>query len=141
MFDIGSWEFFLVLLLALFIIGPKDFPIAIRTFTRCIQHIRLLALDFKNAIENIELKNEVEEIKAHFSDDNELAELQRQFNESPDFFDKGNIRITQNTEEKSPQTGNSTVETTEPKSSASQEKNDNSDILEQRLRKPSSDVY
>jgi len=142
MFDVGSWEFFLVLLLALVIIGPKDLPIAIRTVTRWVRHIGMLAQEFKNAIEDLELKADVDEIKTKFVDDDELTELQRQFNENSYFSDeKGENNIllegnpnSQNVKEKLQQIEKTSTEDIGSNSQASQGLNSEKKISKQKQK-------
>ena len=50
MFDIGGWEFLIVIVIAIIVIGPKDLPGAIRTVTGWIRRARELAREFQSGI-------------------------------------------------------------------------------------------
>lgn len=63
MFDIGWQELFIVTVLAIIIIGPKDLPRAIRTITVWIRKARGLARDFQSNIDEVVREVELDELK------------------------------------------------------------------------------
>ena len=63
MFDIGGWEFLLIIVLALLIIGPKDLPLAIRTITQWIRKARSLAQEFQYNLDDIVTQAEIDKVK------------------------------------------------------------------------------
>lgn len=64
MFDLGSWgEFFIIAVLALIIIGPKDMPGALRTAGRMIAKLRSFIANFQSEIEKTIQKIEQEDLK------------------------------------------------------------------------------
>ncbi len=63
MLDLGWQEFFLIAIIALVIVGPKDLPRVIRSVTRWIRKARNMARDFQNSIEDVARESELDEIK------------------------------------------------------------------------------
>ena len=69
MFDIGWQEVFIVVILALIIVGPKDLPRVIRNIMGLVRKARLMARDFQEGIDDVvreadlnELKNNLDEL-------------------------------------------------------------------------------
>ncbi|MEE2969782.1 MAG: Sec-independent protein translocase protein TatB [Pseudomonadota bacterium] len=63
MFDIGGWEFMLILILGIVIIGPKELPGALRNITLWIRKARGLAREFQSGIDDIVQEAEFEQIR------------------------------------------------------------------------------
>lgn len=67
MLDIGGWEFLLIAILGIMIIGPKELPGAIRTVSMFVRRARGLARDFQSGLEEVardaELDNLTDDIK------------------------------------------------------------------------------
>jgi len=78
MFDIGGWEFFLILLLALLVIGPKDLPLAIRTVTQWIRRARMLAREFQSGLDDIASEAELEKVKADLTADTGVDDIRNE---------------------------------------------------------------
>lgn len=53
MFDIGAMELFLVAVLALVVVGPKELPKLLRTVGGFVRKIRELASEFKDGVEEL----------------------------------------------------------------------------------------
>ena len=53
MLDIGGWEFLLIAILGIIIIGPKELPGAIRTVSNFVRRARGLARDFQLGLEEV----------------------------------------------------------------------------------------
>ena len=53
MLDIGGWEFLLIAILGIMIIGPKELPGAIRTVSMFVRKARGLARDFQSGLEEV----------------------------------------------------------------------------------------
>ena len=53
MFDIGWQELFILAVLAIIVIGPKDLPGAIRTITKWIRKARSMARDFQDGLDEV----------------------------------------------------------------------------------------
>jgi len=53
MFDIGGWEFLLIAILGIMIIGPKELPGAIRTVRAFVTKTRELAREFQSGLEEV----------------------------------------------------------------------------------------
>ena len=64
MFDIGWQELFLLAVLAIIVIGPKDLPGAIRTVTTWIRKARSMARDFQDGLDDVVREAELDSITA-----------------------------------------------------------------------------
>jgi sec-independent protein translocase protein TatB len=58
MFDIGGWEFLVIVVVAIVVIGPKDLPGVIRSVSQWSAKARELAREFRAGLD--ELSREVE---------------------------------------------------------------------------------
>jgi len=65
MFDIGWQELFIVAVLALIVVGPKDLPQAIRTMTSWIRKAKMMARDFQAGVNEMVREAELEDLKDH----------------------------------------------------------------------------
>lgn len=63
MFDIGWQELFIVALLALIVVGPKDLPQAIRTISTWVRKARMMARDFQSGVNEMVREAELDDIK------------------------------------------------------------------------------
>ncbi|MDC0033016.1 Sec-independent protein translocase protein TatB [Alphaproteobacteria bacterium] len=63
MFDIGGWEFLIVIVIAIIVIGPKDLPGAIRTITGWIRRARQLAQDFQSGLDDLARETDMDNLK------------------------------------------------------------------------------
>jgi len=63
MFDIGWQELFVVAILAIIVIGPKDLPRAVRTVMRGIRKLRAMAGEFQAGLDEVAREAELDEIK------------------------------------------------------------------------------
>ncbi len=62
MLDIGGWEFLLIAILGIMIIGPKELPGAIRTVSMFVRRARELARDFQSGIEEVAREAELDKL-------------------------------------------------------------------------------
>ncbi len=62
MLDIGGWEFLLVVVLGIIVIGPKDLPGAIRTVMAFVRKAREMAREFQSGLEEIAHDTELQKI-------------------------------------------------------------------------------
>ena len=62
MFDIGGWEFLLIAILGIIIIGPKELPGAIRTVSMFVRRARGLARDFQSGLEDMAREAELDKL-------------------------------------------------------------------------------
>ena len=53
MFDIGGWEFLLIAILGIIIIGPKELPGAIRAVSMFFRRAREIAQEFQSGLEEV----------------------------------------------------------------------------------------
>jgi len=63
MFDIGWQELFVVAVLALIVVGPKDLPQAIRTITTWVRKARMMAREFQSGVNEMVREAELDDIK------------------------------------------------------------------------------
>jgi len=82
MFDVGFWEMFLILMLALLVIGPERLPGAARGLGRWVGKIRRYVEGVKSEVEQ---EFDVSELKKVLSDQkNQIDKLQQQVSSSVD---------------------------------------------------------
>ncbi len=63
MFDIGWQELFIVAVLALLVIGPKDLPRALRTMGKWVRKARVMARDFQGGLDDVMREAELDGVK------------------------------------------------------------------------------
>ncbi len=62
MFDIGMIEMFMIVLLAIIVVGPKDLPALLRNIGRFISKIRSMGQEFQTSIKQMADEVELEEV-------------------------------------------------------------------------------
>ena len=63
MFDIGWQELFIIALVAIVVVGPKELPRVLRTVTLAIRKVRSMASDFQHSIDELARESELQEIR------------------------------------------------------------------------------
>ncbi len=63
MFDIGWQELFIVAVLGIIIIGPKDLPRAVRAVRRMLRKARNLTRDFQDGLDDVIREAELDDVK------------------------------------------------------------------------------
>ena len=63
MFDIGWQELFILAVLAIIVIGPKDLPKAVGTITKWIRKARSMARDLQDGLDEVAREAELDELK------------------------------------------------------------------------------
>ena len=70
MLDIGGWEFLIVAFVLIMVVGPKELPNVLRSFTRVIKQVRSMASEFSHSMQNMaddaelgDIKNTLEDVK------------------------------------------------------------------------------
>jgi len=71
MFGVDSSELFILAVLALIFIGPKELPSTMRTVGRLVGRVRAHARHFTAGIENIMREAELEEMEKRWREENE----------------------------------------------------------------------
>ena len=88
MFDIGGWEFMLIIILGIVIIGPKELPGALRNITLWIRKARGLAREFQSGIDDIVQEAEFEQIRQDVMEGSDptgsIADLKDDINQAID---------------------------------------------------------
>ena len=69
MLDIGGWEFLLVAFVLIMVVGPKELPRMLRTFTGFTKQMRRMAREFTDGMNKI-------------ADDAEVADLKKAMNKA-----------------------------------------------------------
>jgi len=85
MFDIGWQELFIVGLVTIVVVGPKELPRVLRTVTLSIRKIRGMARDFQDGLEELAREAELDEMKKELEASANLdleAELERSIDPS-----------------------------------------------------------
>ncbi len=63
MFDIGWQELFILAVLAIIVVGPKDLPKAVGTITKWIRKARSMARDLQDGLDEVAREAELEDLK------------------------------------------------------------------------------
>jgi len=63
MFDIGWQELFIVAVLAVIVVGPKELPRVLRTVMGVVRKARMLARDFQDGLDEVVREADLEDIK------------------------------------------------------------------------------
>ncbi len=82
MLDIGGWEFLMIVVLGIIIIGPKELPGAIRTINAFVRKARGMARDFQSGIEEMAQEAELDKLKDQLVGD--TVGIERQIEETID---------------------------------------------------------
>ena len=99
MFDIGWQELFIVSILALIVVGPKDLPRALRNVMGLVRKARMMVRDFQDGIDDVvreadlnDMKNQIENL----SDDDINEQLQNTINPMGDLASDLGMKEIQN---------------------------------------------
>ena len=68
MLDIGGWEFLIVAFVLIMVVGPKDLPKLLRSFTRIIRQVRSMASEFSRGMQTMADEAELGDIKGTLED-------------------------------------------------------------------------
>ena len=63
MFDLGWQEFLIIAFVLVIVVGPKDLPKVLKTFTNFLRQIRQMASEFHRSIENMAEESELKDVK------------------------------------------------------------------------------
>jgi len=64
MLDIGGWEFLVVAFVLIMVVGPKELPRMLRSFTQFSRSMRKMAREFTDGMNQIAADAEVADLKA-----------------------------------------------------------------------------
>ncbi|WP_321390940.1 Sec-independent protein translocase protein TatB [Emcibacter sp.] len=62
MFDIGMFEMFVIVVLAIIVVGPRDLPKMLRTVGQMVRKVKELGQEFQTGIKQIADEVELEEV-------------------------------------------------------------------------------
>jgi len=62
MFDIGMIEMFVIVVMAIIVVGPKDLPKLLRSVGQFVSKIRAMGQEFQNSIKQIADEVELEDV-------------------------------------------------------------------------------
>lgn len=68
MFDIGLPEMFIIGVLALIVVGPKDLPKTIKLVTTWIRKARMMARDFQSGVDEMVRESELGDVKKQLTE-------------------------------------------------------------------------
>ncbi|WP_296717726.1 Sec-independent protein translocase protein TatB [Erythrobacter sp.] len=71
MFDIGAAELLVIIIVAVIVIGPKDFPLAMRVAGRWIGKARRVSAHFRSGIDSMVREAELEDMEKKWKAQNE----------------------------------------------------------------------
>ena len=84
MFDIGWFELFFVIVVAVIVVGPKDLPKMMRSIGRWTGRARAMADQFRRSFEDMARQSELEEMRKEMmrvQDETSLAAIKRETDE------------------------------------------------------------
>lgn len=76
MFDIGWSELFVIAIVALIVIGPKDLPQAFRLVGQWVAKARAMAREFQGHVDELMRETQVDEMKREFQELSRPPELE-----------------------------------------------------------------
>ena len=83
MFDIGWQELFLIGLITILVVGPREIPRVLRTVVAAVRKVRGLANDFQRGIDELARETELDEIRRDLEKGATL-DLERELEETID---------------------------------------------------------
>ena len=83
MFDIGWQELFLIGLITILVVGPREIPRVLRTVMAAVRRVRGLANDFQRGIDELARETELDEIRRDLEKSATL-DLERELEETID---------------------------------------------------------
>ncbi|MBI1985783.1 MAG: twin-arginine translocase subunit TatB, partial [Rhodospirillales bacterium] len=73
MFDIGWQELFLIAVVALIVIGPKDLPRVMRTVMRGVRKAREMARDLQGGLDELAREADLDDLKKELESTGDVA--------------------------------------------------------------------
>ena len=68
MFDIGWPELMVIAVITVLVVGPKELPRVLRSFTMLIRRLREIASEFQSGLDDLAREAELEEIQKELAD-------------------------------------------------------------------------
>ena len=97
MLDLGWQELFLITLVALIVVGPKDLPLLIRSITGWLRSARKMAKDFQTSLEEVARETELDRVReiSEYSFERNISEFVSDGLEPNENITKGKSVINQ----------------------------------------------
>jgi sec-independent protein translocase protein TatB len=97
MLDLGWQELFLITLVALIVVGPKDLPLLIRSITGWLRSARKMAKDFQTSLEEVARETELDRVReiSEYSFERNISEFVSDGLDSNENITKGKSVINQ----------------------------------------------
>ena len=83
MFDIGWQELFIVVVLTVVVVGPKDLPRVIRTVSSLVRKARSLAGEFQRGLDDVVREAELDDLKKDI-ENNSPMDIAKEFEDTID---------------------------------------------------------
>ena len=112
MFDIGAPELFVIAVVLIVVVGPKDLPAMLRTFGRMVSKLRGMAGEFRSQFDEALREAELDEVRKAVSDVQKLNPTTA-MREAMDPFRKANDemkRTLKDADRSTPERSDATVE-------------------------------
>ena len=68
MFDFGWQEFMMIAFVLVLVVGPKDLPKVLRTFSKITGQARQMAREFSRSLEDVAADSDIKEVKSMVAD-------------------------------------------------------------------------
>lgn len=78
MFDLGWSELFIIGLITLLVVGPKELPRVLRTISQVLAKLRGLAREFQTSVDEMVRETEIEDLKNEINALRDQADIRKQ---------------------------------------------------------------
>ena len=78
MFDLGWSELFIIGLITLLVVGPKELPRVLRTISQVLAKLRGLAREFQTSVDEMVRETEIEDLKKEINALRDQADIRKQ---------------------------------------------------------------
>ena len=68
MLDVGWQELFVIAVITIIVVGPKEIPRVLRTVTLCVRKVKDMAREFQSSLDDIAREAELDDIKKQLAD-------------------------------------------------------------------------
>jgi len=97
MFDVGMIEMFVIVVMAIIVVGPKDLPKLLHSLGRAISKVRAMGQEFQNSVKQMADEIELEEVTKKLNEAGNISlddldvkpEIKPEITPEPEIEDKG----------------------------------------------------